>query len=337
MKRILSSILFVLTLVLCGCAPSQNTPGSGETAATVAQASFAHRYATASEAKDLLFSNREYYAGFSQNDLDYRMQKTGATMEEYQAFAAKQTLDFTDDEKAMLDKRLAEMAKSVAERGYTLPPLDEIVFVKTTMAEERSAGGYTHGTTVFLAASILEYLAQHTKDGDPATLVTEFLWHEIFHCLTRNNPDFRANMYQLIHFTIRDTDFVLPPSVREYHISNPDVEHHDASAIFRIDGKDVECFTDFITTQHFQKKGDEFFDYATTALVPVDGTDVFYKPEQVSNFDEVFGANTKYVVDPEECMADNFAFALTWGTAGRDGNGYNSPHIIEGILAYLSQ
>ena len=27
---------------------------------------------------------------------------------------------------------------------------------------------------------------------------------------------------------------------------------------------------------------------------------------------EVFGENRDYVIDPEECMADNFAYALTF-------------------------
>ena len=72
-------------------------------------------------------------------------------------------------------------------------------------------------------------------------------------------------------------------------------------------------------------------------MVPVDGTDTYYTPEQAANFDDVFGTNTSYVVDPEECMADNFSLALTYGMEGEDGNGYNSPEIIEGIFAYLTR
>jgi len=37
--------------------------------------------------------NEEYYAGFSQNGLDYKMQEVGVTMGEYQAFACKQVLE----------------------------------------------------------------------------------------------------------------------------------------------------------------------------------------------------------------------------------------------------
>ena len=71
--------------------------------------------------------------------------------------------------------------------------------------------------------------------------------------------------------------------------------------------------------------------------MPVDGEDVYFTPDQASNFTEVFGGNTDYVTDPEEAMADNFSLALTYGEEGQDGNGYESPEIIEGILAYLSR
>ena len=43
------------------------------------------------------------------------------------------------------------------------------------------------------------------------------------------------------------------------------------------------------------------------------------------------------IIDPEECMADNFAYAIVYGLDGQDGKGYNSPEIIEGIIDYLKQ
>ncbi len=356
MKKALTSVAIVAALVLCGCASAPGNAdggtadgGAASSNATAAmQAGLAHRYASASEGRELLQSNEEYYAHFSQNDLDYRMQKTGATMEEYQAFAAEQVLDFTDDEKANIDARMDQMANKLRDNGYTLPPLDEIVFVKTTMAEECDVGAYTHETTIFLSEYLfsLDDYAGEGGNGTDATgevaareddLLTQILWHELFHCLTRCNPDFRADMYPLIHFTVHGTDYAIPPSVVEYHISNPDVEHHDSSAVFVIDGKEVECFCDFVTTRHFEKEGDNFFDVGTTALVPVDGSDTYYTPEQAANFDEVFGANTDYVIDPDECLADNFAYAMIYGKEGPDEDGYPTPRIIDGILAYVSK
>ncbi len=65
---------------------------------------------------------------------------------------------------------------------------------------------------------------------------------------------------------------------------------------------------------YIEREGDSFFGCSTTALVPVDGSDIYYTPEQAENFDEIFGTNTDYVIDPEECMADNFGilWLMAW-------------------------
>ena len=301
------------------------------------QAHIAHRYASKEEGRELLLSNENYYAGFSQNDLDFKMQKKGASMEEYKAFAVEQVEDFTQEEIRAADTLFAEMEQTLADNGYTLPPLDEIVLVKTAMAEECYAAAYTHGTQIYLSELLFyDYIADPSNEKN--ALHTKYiLWHEIFHCLTRCNPDFRAEMYKLIHFTVQGEDYPLPPGVFEYHISNPDVEHHNSYATFIIDGQNIDCFTDFVTTRHFEREGDSFFDCSTTALVPVDGSDTYYTPEQAQNFDEVFGTNTGYVVDPEECMADNFGYAMAYGMDGPKGNGYPNPEIIEGIMEFLSK
>ena len=43
------------------------------------------------------------------------------------------------------------------------------------------------------------------------------------------------------------------------------------------------------------------------------------------------------MIDPEECMADNFSLALTYGMEGPDGIGYPNPEIIKGIIDYLKR
>ena len=297
-----------------------------------------HRYASADEGRELMLANNEnYYDKFSQNDLDFKMAKTGATMEEYQEFAGTQVLDFSAPEKSYMDNIIRDMEKVLDKNGYTLPPIDEIVFIKTTMQEEPGASGYTHGTEIYLQGDVISiYTVGHLIPGFDSYF-RELIWHELFHCLTRCNPDFREAMYSLVNFTVVDTDFELPDSVFEYHITNPDVEHHNSYATFIIDGQEIDCFTDFVTTIHYDEAQASFMTCSTTALVPIDGTDIYYTPEQASNFDEVFGTNTGYVVDPEECMADNFAYAMVYGIEGKDKAGYPNPEIIQGVIDYLSR
>ena len=325
-KKIISVVMVVAIAAtsLCSCARKD-------------KAHIPHRYASAEEGRELMLSSDEYYSNFTQNDLDFKMKKTGATMDEYKEFAGAQVGEFTALEKSYIDSCISKMEKVLDKNGYVLPEIDEIVFIKTTMNEEPGASGYTHGTQIYLQDVIVSVNTfGHIIPGFDEYF-RHLLWHELFHCLTRNNPDFRADMYSLINFTVVDEDFELPESVLEYHITNPDVEHHNSYATFIIDGEEIDCFTDFVTTKHYDEAQTSFMSCSTTGLVPIDGTDTFYTSEQASNFDEIFGKNNGNLTDPEECMADNFADAMMYGINGKDKQGYPNPEIIQGVIDRLSK
>ena len=315
--------LISAVMLMSACGHQQAEP-SGDT-----EYALDYRVADRDEGIEMMMSNDAYYEGFTQNDLDFRMQKTGASMEEYQAFAKEQVLDFTDEQKEIIDEHMERIEEVIEEKGYSIPEMEQIVFINTTMKEECDAMAYTHGTQIYIDGDALVNIS---KKGEESVKRLDYIFaHELFHCITRCNRDFRSEMYQIIGFTAQDEDFAIPDSVKEYFISNPDVEHHDSYATFVINGEPVKCFTAFVTTKHFEKEGDRFFDSATTALVPIDGTDKYYTPEDADNFDEIFGKNTDYVVDPEECMADNFGYLLAYGMEGPEGKGYPNPEIITSI------
>ncbi|MGX8706642.1 MAG: hypothetical protein ACSW8J_08695, partial [bacterium] len=157
---------------------------------------FQYRFADATEAAELLLSNREYYEGLTQNDLNFRMQKLNATLEELEALIPGETRDYTDAEKAAIDAAMAVIEAACAERGYALPPTDGIVFAKTTMHEECDAGAYTHGTQIYMGELLLSYGLSDMPEA--VAYFRRIVAHELFHCLTRNHPDFRADMYGLL-------------------------------------------------------------------------------------------------------------------------------------------
>lgn len=296
-----------------------------------------HRFASAEEGRQIMLANTAYYDQMSQNDLDFRVGKTGATMEEFLELSAESVKDFSFFEKWYLNSRIARMVLHCKIKGYNIPPLDEIVYIKADMTIESGASGYTHGTEIYLSDVMVTANAMLNFIPGFSAYMDQTLYHELFHCLTRCNPEFRAAMYSLIHFTITDTEYELPPSVREKYISNPDVEHHDSYATFIIDGQEIDCFTAWITTKSYAEAQSGFMQNDATALVPIDGTDIYYTKEQASNFEEVFGRNTGYDKDPEECMADNFTFAMKYGLKGENGKGYPNPEIIQGIIDYLKR
>lgn len=295
-----------------------------------------HRFANAEDGRALMLANTDYYEHYTQNDIDFRLRKTGGTMDELLEASADSVKEFGLLEKYSIDRRFAKMSRTLKKKGYNLPKTDEIVLIAADMTLESNVSGYTHGTEIYLNAGTVKIFA--FMDLIPGqNFLDELLWHEMFHCLTRCDSEFRAQMYSLIHFTVADHDFEFPPCLKEKYSSNPDVEHHNAYASFHIDGKDIDCFPVYIYTKDYAEAKSDRDDGAAVVLVPIDGTDTYYEKEQASNFDEIFGTNTYYVIDPEECLADNFKLAMLYGMKGKNGSGYPNPEIIQGIIDIVSR
>ena len=291
-------------------------------------AELGYRFADHEEAAELLLAERNYFDHLNQNDLNYRLQKLDATLPELEDYIRTQTRDYTDAEKAVIDNAMQAFLAECDARGYHLPPLEDVVFCKTTMHEESDAGAYTHGTKVFFGETVMSWA---TSDDPYMQQYFRFIFdHELFHCLTRNNPDFRADMYAILGFTVVDADYVFPEEIRNTIISNPDVGHHNSYAAFEIGGEMINCVVIF-TTDPFEKPGDSFFNTMKTGLVPIDTLDTVYFSDEAANFWDVFGRNTDYVIDPEETLADNFGYLFAYGVQ----MGYATPELIEAMDEYL--
>jgi len=274
---------------------------------TIPEIEIDYRFANTNEAAALALSNHEYYEKMNQNDLDYRLQKFNGTSEEMMQFGIDQVLNFTDEEKMLIDKEIDYIKKISKERGYSLPSAKNIIFVKTTMIEENSAVGYTHGTQIYMGDKILELAKEEEEEFH------YFMGHELFHCLTRNNPDFRKDMYKLIGFAVLDKDFEFSKEIADRLISNPDVEHHNSYATFEIKGEKKDCVAILTTSKPFEKPGDNFFDNSVIGLVPIDNLNTMYTSEDITNLLGVYGEEERDIEDPEEVMADNFGELISYG------------------------
>ena len=166
----------------------------------------------------MLLANRDYYESMTQKDRDFRMQHTGASLGELEAFVPEQMRDFTEEEKQAVEKGIETIEAICKERGYHLPELDGIVFARSTMEEECGAGAYTHGTEIYLGEWILDF----AMSGEPVQVqyFNSLLAHELFHCLTRSHPEFREAMYGILGFTVTEKDYEFGPDVLRRHIWN---------------------------------------------------------------------------------------------------------------------
>lgn len=302
--------------------------------------------ASKAEGQQLMDSRKEYYGSLSQNDLEWRMKKENATLEEFKQYAKEQVMDFTEEEKDFMKRVVDTFEERLRKIGCQLPfPAKDIVIVKTTMDEEGGAGGYTNGTVIYLGSGELAYFMRNTTDEEVKRLLVlrmaNLLIHEMFHCLTRNNADFRRSMYSLIGFTVLDHDINFPAKVQQQILINPDVEHLDNYIEVTIEGVKRQCELIVRYTKSWAEAAEKggrnvsFFNYNECVLVPLDDLYEAYPVTDMKEFWDKVGRNTSYVFAPEECLADNFAYAVL--SYGEEGYRFRSPELIENIIGLLQR
>ncbi len=114
-----------------------------------------YRLASADETRKLMQGNTEYYAKMNQMDIDWRVRKEGSTLAELQTMAWQQTRDWTDAEREFMATIVGMITDSLNSIGCQLPVPSEIVFAKTTQAEEGGSAGYTIKNIIFLNETYL--------------------------------------------------------------------------------------------------------------------------------------------------------------------------------------
>lgn len=284
-----------------------------------------HSYANASEGIELRMTNTEYFENLTQNDLDYRVKKKGATLEEFKALAQEQGEDFTDKEKQGIEEALNRIEKRFSEIGFNYPSSADIVFIKSKMRDECGATGYTQKNQIYLKGDDLYFMSGESR------LLDEIIIHELFHILSRNYPEFRQQIYKIFGFTItNEPEF--SSEISNILGSNPDVEAYDSYAMFNINGVMTKGIVVTLLRNPYSEGANLFANFST-GIVPYDNPDTYYTMEEVSNFWDVLGENSHYVLNTEEVIADNFTLAVLYGMDGRD---YKDPELIQSILDVLA-
>ena len=299
-----------------------------------------YTFASKTEGMAELMSNERYYNSLNQADLDWRLHKTGATLDELKSFAKAQVTEFTDEQKAAIKKGIAVIEERLTALNIRLPLPKNITFVSTTAKEESGSTAYTHKTSIYLGPGAFKWMSSKPDDRVAFYSFVSALAHELFHCLTRNDADFRKTMYGLIGFTVMDHELELKGENKNMILANPDVEHIDNYAEFTINGQKRKCELIVLYTKTWEEASAAvedpsqltFFRYFRQVLVPIDATDTNYDISTVPDFWEKVGRNTEYVFAPEECLADNFSYAITYGLNGME---YKTPELIQKIITTL--
>jgi len=271
-------------------------------------------FATADEGRKILTTRDDFIRALGPFDRAARVKTADEVSEEaFLEFVGRNVLDWAEPEKASVGSAL-ERLRAPFDR-LALPWPKAIYFVKTTGKEEGGAP-YTRGQALILPQNMLT---------PKRPLSARLIAHELFHILSRSNPGLRDRLYQALGFA-RCAEVELPETLRRRRITNPDAPANDHCIRVQVEGAEVWAVPIIFarTEQYDVQRGGEFFSYMQSQLLLVERrsdppvTKPLYvgsEPRlvdfgQVSGFYEQVGRNTRYIIHPEEILADNFALLV---------------------------
>lgn len=168
------------------------------------------KFATVEEGRELLGRHDIYVRSLGPLEMQIRLRSAEPVdIETFIQHVQEQVLPWEEEELA----RMVPVAKSLAEKlsEYEIPLPESMYLIRTTGKDESDAA-YTRGAAIVLP--------RRRRPLKPQSL-ERLLAHELFHVLSRHNPELRQRLYAIIGFQPCNS-IELPESIAPRRITNPD-------------------------------------------------------------------------------------------------------------------
>jgi len=317
---------FLLLAVVCRstAAADAETPLHGGTVV---------RLATVEEGAAILGTSDRFTSVLSPFDVQSRLgTDEPVTENDLLRMAAAQVLPWEDEHHERITAALAAIKPRLERVGRVFP--DVVPLIRTTGKEEGGAA-YCRGGAIILPDAVLARSPRQLE---------RLLEHELFHILSRHNPELRTRLYAILGF--RPCGEIEPPaSLKDRKITNPDAPALDYFIEIDVDGKKVAAvpFLYASVDRYDAAKGGSFFRYMVFRMLVVhkdgdtwraatddEGRPVLLDPDDNESYHKQIGRNTRYIIHPEEVLADNFVHLVE----GADN--LATPRIVDEMKALLA-
>ena len=296
------------------------------------RAVMAIQFASEMEGQDILAKKDRFLTTLSPFDRQSRLEAAAPVDEaQFVAFLRSNVRPWNEVEKAHILSVFEKLWPKLV--TFHLPLPKSIWLVKTTGREEGNAA---------YCRQLAIVLPQDKVSMDAAAL-ERLLTHELFHILTAQDADFRQKCYALIGFQVVEP-IPLPEPLLARKITNPDGPLPDAIIEIMTEGKKCSAVPVLYSEQPFDPaRGGPFFKYLTFRLLAVEksgqtwraveqnGAPQLLVPTKTPDFTRQIGANTGYIIHPDEILAENFVHLVFQTPQLR------TPQIIESFREALVQ
>lgn len=310
----LCSVLMAACLAACATSGGTAAPSGIVGLATVEQATAA------------ITARDEYLNVVTAADVSIWLRRPGSAVDRdaLARFFAASLRPWDADERVRLEAMIARVSPRLAQ---VAPLLHEQVQIAAIQADASGGADFTRGHTIFLSG---------LKPTDEA--LDERFFHELFHVISRQNPQLRDRFYGIIGFE-RCATIEMDPALRARVLTNPDAPVVEFVSRVTIDGQTVFATPLMVADLAQYTTTSGLFDHVAVQFQPFQrdeqgrcSQDADSAVTQVQMGRAILaraGNNTDYVIHPEELVADNFAQMML---GRRDAR---SPEIYDRLAAVL--
>jgi hypothetical protein len=282
------------------------------------------------EGKKVLTAKDAFTQSLSRFDLQARLKRTeNATLEEWKNFAAAEVLPWSAEEIAHVKPAVTVLAEKLKKLKLPLP--EKVLLVHTSGKEEWNAA-YTRADAIFLPSKVLTYAPEKLED---------LLCHELFHVLSRHDPETRQRLYGIVGFRACE-EIPLPSMLKDRKLTNPDAPQINCTIDLKIEGRVVTAtpvlFSKVETFDPAKAGPDLQYNFRLMVVEKKIGTwqpmigsngPILLDPRQVASYLEQIGSNTGYIIHPDEILADNFIKLV------KEDKNLKTPKIVEQMQSVL--
>ena len=289
-------------------------------------------YASKERGAQILAEKDDYLMAMSPMDRALRMHSNvEVSIDDFTKFVSQFSLDWKPAEKEILDSIFTELRPKFMDLKLHFP--DTVFMVKTT-GEDEGYSAYTRMNAIFIPDRYF--------GGAGTEEISHTVTHELFHILTRNNPEYVDDLYAVINFH-KCNEIEFPESLKDKRGTNPDAPYNNHYVRLDNEGDSI----DVVPILYFDcelkdvSKDGFFLMFLKSGLMQIEKEKGEYHPKYVDDkpviyeFLELFsyfdaiGDNTGYIIHPEEILAENFVLVV-------DGNyGVSNPEIVEQLKAAM--
>lgn len=265
---------------------------------------------------------------------------------EYLTFIQKDVTNFTPDEMEFASDIMKE-ANALCEKISPNIFPNTINLIKARSRNYGDGVYYTRENCIIIPANVLK---EKKKDAFLSTML-----HEIFHVYSRQNPEKRKALYELIGFQhINPAATVeIPEPLKSKILLNPD----GTDFLYYINlqltpDKTIKAIPIIYSpVNKYNPKKSEFFNYLQFELFEIqpmakgfvvqtkkDGTSTLNMKE-IPDFKRQIRDNTNYIIHPDEVLADNFSFLALAGKDAKRNDKFSNEgkNLLQQINTILSK